>query len=138
MSDESLFREVDEDVRQEQYKKLWDRFGNYVMAAAFLVVAGVAGVKGYQFWQVKQSQAAGDSYLAAIKQAADGKREDASAALTGISHSGFRQLAEFERAGLLAGTGKQLKRLRRSKHLRRTLRLIERCAMRRRSAPVIC
>ena len=29
MSD--IFREVDEDIRREQYKKLWDRFGAYVI-----------------------------------------------------------------------------------------------------------
>ena len=37
MSDESLFREVDEEVRQERFKKLWERFGNYIIALAFLV-----------------------------------------------------------------------------------------------------
>jgi hypothetical protein len=48
VSDESLFREVDEEVRQEQYKKLWDKFGNYFVALCFVIVASVAGVKGYQ------------------------------------------------------------------------------------------
>ena len=46
MSDESLFREVDEEVRQEQYKKLWDKFGNYFVALCVIIVAAVAGVKG--------------------------------------------------------------------------------------------
>ena len=32
MSDESLFREVDEEVRREQAKKLWDRYGTYLVA----------------------------------------------------------------------------------------------------------
>lgn len=106
MSDESLFREVDEDVRQEQYKKLWDRFGNYVLAVAFAVVAGVAGFKVYQYWQVRQAEAAADAYFAAIKLAASGKTEDAAASLAAINHNGFLQLAEFERAGLLAKSGK--------------------------------
>ena len=58
VSDESLFREVDEEVRQEQYKKLWDRFGNYFVALCFVIVAAVAGVKGYQYFQKKLSEAA--------------------------------------------------------------------------------
>ena len=37
-----IFHEVDEEVRREQLKKLWDRYGNYVVAAAFLLVAAVA------------------------------------------------------------------------------------------------
>ena len=39
MSD--IFREVDEDLRHEQYKKLWDRFGIYVIGLAVLIVLGV-------------------------------------------------------------------------------------------------
>jgi hypothetical protein len=31
LSDESLFREVDEEVRQEQFKKLWARYGKFVI-----------------------------------------------------------------------------------------------------------
>ena len=45
MSDESLFREVDEEVRQEQYKKLWERYGNHIIALCLIVVAGVADRK---------------------------------------------------------------------------------------------
>ena len=32
------FREVDEEVRREQLKKLWDRYGNRAVAAAVLVL----------------------------------------------------------------------------------------------------
>ena len=43
MSD--IFREVDEDLRHEQYKRLWDRFGPYVIGLAVLIVAvGLLGV----------------------------------------------------------------------------------------------
>ena len=38
-----IFHEVDEEVRREQLKKLWDRYGNLIAAAAILVVAGIAG-----------------------------------------------------------------------------------------------
>ena len=45
MSD--IFQEVDEEVRREQLKKLWDRYGNFVVAALILVVVGVAAWRGY-------------------------------------------------------------------------------------------
>ena len=38
-----LFDEVDEEVRREQLKKLWDRYSIYIVAAAILVVAAVGG-----------------------------------------------------------------------------------------------
>ena len=44
MTDESLIREVDEEVRQEEYKKLWDRHGTKLIAADCAVVLAVAGL----------------------------------------------------------------------------------------------
>ena len=44
MSDESLFREVDEEVRQDQFKKLWKQYGNYFTALAVVMVLLVAGI----------------------------------------------------------------------------------------------
>ncbi len=106
MSDESLFREVDEEVRQEQYKKLWDKFGNYFVALCVVIVAAVAGVKGYQYYQVKQSEAAAVVYFDAVKRAADGKFDDALKALAAIKHPGFRHLGLLQQAGVLAEQGK--------------------------------
>ncbi len=106
MSDESLFREVDEEVRQEQYKKLWERFGNYAIALSIVVVIGVAGLKGWQYWQVKQSEAAAQIYFAAVKLAADGKPDEALAQFAEVRHAGYGQLARLRQAAVLAGQGK--------------------------------
>ena len=106
VSDESLFREVDEEVRQEQYKKLWDRFGNYFVALCFVIVAAVAGVKGYQYFQKKQSEAAAVVYFDGVKRAADGKFDDAMRALAAVNHPGFKQLGLLQQASVLAEQGK--------------------------------
>lgn len=106
VSDESLFREVDEEVRQEQYKKLWDKFGNYFVALCVIIVVSVAGVKGYQYYQLKQSEAAAVVYFDAVKRAADGKSEDALNALAAIKHPGFKQLGQLQQASVLAEQGK--------------------------------
>jgi hypothetical protein len=106
VSDESLFREVDEEVRQEQFKKLWERFGNYAIALCLIVVAGVAGLKGWQYWQVKQSEAAAQVYFEAVKLAGEGKAEAAAAQFAKVRHAGFGQLARIRQAGVLASQGK--------------------------------
>lgn len=106
MSDESLFREVDEEVRQEQFKKLWARFGNLIITGCVLVVAGVAAYKGYEFWQARQSEAAGQTFFAALKNAGKGDTEGALANLRSISHAGFGPLARLREAALLAEQGK--------------------------------
>ena len=106
MSDESLFREVDEEVRQEQYKKLWDKFGNYFVALCVVIVAAVAGVKGYQYFQIKQSEAAAIVYFDGVKMASAGKFDDALKALAAVGHPGFKQLGLMQQASVLAEQGK--------------------------------
>jgi hypothetical protein len=106
VSDESLFREVDEEVRQEQYKKLWDKFGNYFIALCLAVVALVAGVKAYQYYQKTQSEAAAVVYFDGVKKAAEGKPDDAFKALAAVDHPGFKQLARLQEAIVLGEQGK--------------------------------
>ena len=106
MSDDSLFREVDEEVRQEQYKKLWERYGNLLVGLALLVIVGVAGYEGWRYWQKKQSEAAGDSFFAAAGLVANGKSEDALKAFEAVTNTGFVELAKLREAAVLAGEGK--------------------------------
>ncbi len=106
MSDESLFREVDEEIRQDQFKKLWDRYGSAVIGLCLVVVLGVAGMKGWQYWQVKQSQAAAESFFAATRLADENKVDDALKQLRSVNHPGFGLFARLQEAGLLAAQGK--------------------------------
>ncbi len=106
MSDESLFREVDEEVRQEQFKKLWARYGKLVIGVCLLVIVGVGGYQGWQYWQKKQSEAAGDSFFSAAELATSGKPEEAATQFDAVTHPGFRGLAQLREASLLVSQGK--------------------------------
>jgi hypothetical protein len=106
LSDESLFREVDEEVRQEQFKKLWARYGNAVIGLAILLIVAVAGYQGWRYWQQKQSESAGDSFFAAAELAAGDKADEALKAFATIDKTGFAELAKLREAAILAGDGK--------------------------------
>ncbi|MFZ5673003.1 MAG: tetratricopeptide repeat protein [Pseudomonadota bacterium] len=106
MSDESLFREVDEEVRQDQFKKLWTQYGSYFTALALVIILGVAGFKGWQYWQLTQSEGAAKVFSDGVKKLEEGKLADAEAAFAAIQHSGYAKLAELRRAAALAGSGK--------------------------------
>jgi hypothetical protein len=106
VSDESLFREVDEEVRQDELKKLWDRYGSYIVALCAGVVIAVAALKGWQYWQLRQSEAAAASYGAALELLSEGKRAEADTALKAITHEGFVRIAKLRRAANLAAEGK--------------------------------
>jgi len=105
MSD--IFREVDEDIRQEKYRRLWDRFGPWVIGVAVLIVVGTGGYRGWLYWQETQSQSAGDKFFEAVRLSEAGKYEEA-AALYGELDSaigGYPALAKFRQATDLANSG---------------------------------
>jgi len=100
-----IFTEVDEEVRREQLKKLWERYGNYVAAAAFLVVAAVAAWRAYDYWETRRAAEAGAAYDAAAQLADEGKHNEAEAAFAKLvtdGTAGYRVLARLREAGEIA------------------------------------
>ncbi len=104
-SDDAIFREVDDEVRQDEYKKLWDKYGKYAGTVALLFVGAVAAWQGFQYYQLKQAEDASVIYFDALKKATNGKSEDALAALAVVHHSGYTQLAQIQQAGILGAKG---------------------------------
>jgi len=108
MSDRDFFREVDEAVRQDRYRKLWDRYGIHVLAAAAIAVAGVAGYKGWTFWQEKRAADAGAKFSQALKLEDGADAAKAREMLTALAESGpqgYRVLARFQLAAAAAKAG---------------------------------
>ena len=97
-----IFHEVDEEVRREQLKKLWERYSVYIIAAAVLIVVGIAAWRGYEYWVAKRAAAAGAAFEAALSE--QGKYAEAEAAFAKIAAdapSGYRTLARMRAAAAL-------------------------------------
>ena len=102
-----IFNEVDEEVRREQLKKLWDRYGTYLIALCVLVVIGVGAWRGYQWWQGKQAERSGAAFQQAVELAEAGKHQQAEAAFAKLAAdgtAGYRALARLRQAAELAPT----------------------------------
>ena len=100
-----LFDEVDEEVRREQLKKLWDRYSIYIIAAALLIIAAVAGWRGYEYLETQKAAEAGAAFDAALELAEQNKHVEAQAAfekLATTAPAGYRMLARLRAAGELA------------------------------------
>lgn len=107
MSD--IFQEVDEEVRREKLKQLWDRYSGVIIAVMLVVVLGVAGWRGYQWWEAKKSAEAGAAFEAAQALSQEGKHAEAAAAFAKVAAegtSGYRVLAHFREAAELAKSDK--------------------------------
>ena len=105
-----LFDEVDEEVRREQLKKLWDRYSIYIIAAALLIIAAVAGWRGYEYLEAQKAADAGAAFDAALDLAEQNKHAEAQAAfdkLATTAPAGYRMLARLRAAGEVAASDPQ-------------------------------
>ncbi|MCI5076652.1 tetratricopeptide repeat protein [Oricola sp.] len=89
MSDDSFIREVEEELRSDRMKRIWDRFGPILIGAAILIVIATAGYRGYQYYTDSRASASGDRFLVALNLANDGKPDEALAALEELEGDGY-------------------------------------------------
>lgn len=100
-----IFREVDEDVRQDQYLTLWKTYGPYAIAAVAAVVVLTAGFMGWQEYQRSQREAESVHFTAALQLLRIGDANAAAEAfgdLAASTGSGYGVLARLRQAGALA------------------------------------
>lgn len=96
-----LFDEVDEEVRREQLKKLWDKYSIVFIALMVLIVAAVGGWRGYQYLEGKKAAEAGAAFEKAAELSDQDKHAEAEAAFTALAAkapSGYRTLARLRAA----------------------------------------
>jgi hypothetical protein len=102
-----VFREVDEEVRREQLKKLWDRYQYLIVGVVFLVVVGVGGWRFYEWQQTQQAAQVGTRFEEAIVLADAGKNDEAEKIFAQIAVDGtpaYRALARVRQAAAQAQT----------------------------------
>jgi hypothetical protein len=98
-----IFQEVDEEVRRDKAIEFWTKYQNLILGLALLIVLATGG---YRYWQYRQAQAAyaaGAAFQAALRLDADGKTDEARAALNKLQAEaprGYANLSRFVEAGL--------------------------------------
>jgi hypothetical protein len=100
-----IFAEIDEEVRRERYKQLWDQYGTYVIAVVLVIVLGIGGWRGYQWWEARKAAEAGAAFEAAAVLADEDKHAEAEAAFAKVAAdapSGYRVLARLREAASLS------------------------------------
>jgi len=105
---DSIFREIDEEVRRDRLLALWKRYGVYAVGTLLLLVAGAFG---YQFWQdYRDSQLAeaSESYEQVVERAGEMEPVEAAKAFADAAErleGGYGLLARLRQAGALSESG---------------------------------
>lgn len=107
MSD--IIREVDEELRRENWEKLWKKYGKLAIAAGMALVLGTAAVVGWREYDRSQRMADGDRFGAVIADVENTKdptqAADMLAAYVPDAPDGYATLARMREAKLRADAG---------------------------------
>jgi hypothetical protein len=96
-----IFSEIDDELRRERLRKIWERYSAAIVAGAVVVVLAVGAWQGYEWWSAKQADEAGSQFEQAAHLATEGKHAEAEAAFTKLAANapaGYRTLARLRAA----------------------------------------
>ena len=105
---DGIFREIDEELRQEHYAKLWKKYGIYVASAALVLVVAVAGYQILSNYYINIRMAQGERFAQATGLAEADRLDEAGEAFSRLGNEaggGYAQLARFQAAAILGRSG---------------------------------
>tara|TARA_E500000331_G_C17138198_1_gene661513 strand:- start:18 stop:662 length:645 start_codon:yes stop_codon:yes gene_type:complete len=101
---EEFIREVDEELKEEKYAKLWKKIGPYVISFAFGIVLFTTGFVGWGAYTEKKKQKLGDDFTAAVELLKEKDFDTALIALERITDGasdGYVTMAQMKKASIL-------------------------------------
>ena len=101
---DGLMSEIESDLREEELRKIWQRYGIFIIAGFVLIVVGVFGVQQWREHVTSKRLELARRYDQATKDLQDGKTDDALgilADLAGKSGEGYGAVAQLQRAAIL-------------------------------------
>ena len=103
-----IFREVDEELRRDNWQKVWQRYGKFVIAGAVLIVAATAFNVGWREYAASQRAESSEAFLTALQLAEADRVPEALSELAVLKEegtSGYAVLAQFREAALRTEEG---------------------------------
>lgn len=111
-AEKAFFEEVDEEVRNERFKELVNKYGGYILAVLIVALSFAVGYEKIAQWKISKSEQKNVQYVQALTPAPD--YESNIAALENIvaTEKGlYRDMAYLQIASLLLENGQQEKGL---------------------------
>jgi len=104
---DDLFREVDEEVRQERYIKIWKRYGIYIIALVVTIILITVGIVVWRDLQRSTLESNSEGLISAIAASSDRQNEalEQLKVLGDGASQGYRLLAQLREGAILSKMG---------------------------------
>tara|TARA_B100000530_G_scaffold287450_1_gene202687 strand:- start:672 stop:1313 length:642 start_codon:yes stop_codon:yes gene_type:complete len=104
---DDLFREVDEEVRQDRYIKIWKRYGIYVSALVVTIILITVGVVVWRDIERSALESSSEVLISAIESSSDRQNEalEQFKIIGDEGNEGYRLLAKLREGAILSKMG---------------------------------
>ena len=107
---DAFIREVDEDLKNESMKKLWDKYGLFITICVVVALSLAVSYESIKAWYIKRAENWSDTYAVALNLQNQGKYDESLAALNAIidgKFGAFADLAKMQQVNVLSDQGKE-------------------------------
>ncbi len=101
---DAFIREVDEDLKNESMKKLWDKYGLFVIIVVIASLTLAVSYESLKAWYIQRAENRADAYAAALSlqgQARFAESEEALDMVINEDFGSFVELAKMQKANIL-------------------------------------
>lgn len=102
LEDDALIREVSEDVKNDQMKVLWDKYGLFVIIFVALSITAAVSFETFKTWMNKKNQEVSNAFAVAISLQNQGKLDDSLKILQTLSEKSsiYSDIARLQMANI--------------------------------------
>lgn len=107
---DAFIREVDEDLKNESMKKLWDKYGLFVLLIVIVSLTVAVSYESIKSWYIKRAENRTEGYAVALSMQNQGLFDDSLEALNLIINQKmgtYAELAEMQKANILLEQNKE-------------------------------
>ena len=101
---EAFIKEVNEDLKNEEFKKIWDKYGLYIIVLVVVALTAAVSFETIKSWYDKRMQTWSDTYAYAVSMHNQGRYDDSLESLNYIiakDYGIFTELAQMQKINIL-------------------------------------
>lgn len=106
---EAFIREVTEEVKNDNLKQMWEKYGIYIILLVVLAIVGAVSFEGFKSWRQAKSETWSDTYAYALNLENQGKYDESLKVLEQMEKTGgniYSDIARLQTSNILFEQGK--------------------------------